>query len=86
MNHQMDIELFKQMGEEWKKRFANERINKILTIEASGIGIGFTQVPEIFHIFPQLVQTIFAENCVAVVFLVAIILNLVLPKNMDAIS
>lgn len=39
LNHQMDIELFKQMGEEWKKRFADANINKILTIEASGIGI-----------------------------------------------
>lgn len=47
------------------------------------IGIGFTQVPEIFAIFPRLVRTIFAENCVAVVFLVAILLNLVLPKNME---
>ena len=48
------------------------------------IGLGFTQVPEIFNIFPQLVKTIFAENCVAVVFLVSVILNLVLPKNMEA--
>ena len=48
------------------------------------IGLGFTQVPEIFAIFPKIVQTVFAENCVAVVFIVAIILNLVLPKNMDA--
>ena len=48
------------------------------------IGIGFTQVPEIFDIFPQIVKTVFAENCVAVVFLVAILLNLVLPKNMEA--
>lgn len=39
LNHQMDIALFKQMGEEWKKRFADSGINKILTIEASGIGI-----------------------------------------------
>lgn len=48
------------------------------------VGLGFTQVPEIFAIFPQMVQSVFAENCVAVVFLVAIILNLVLPKNMEA--
>lgn len=48
------------------------------------IGIGFTQVPEIFRIFPQIIQTVFAENCVAVVFLVSIILNLVLPQNMEA--
>lgn len=46
------------------------------------IGIGFTQVPELFSIFPHIVETVFAENCVAVVFIVAIILNLILPKNM----
>lgn len=39
LNHKMDIKLFRQMGEEWKKRFADANINKILTIEASGIGI-----------------------------------------------
>ena len=39
LNHQMDIHLFEQMGEEFKRRFANAPINKILTIEASGIGI-----------------------------------------------
>ena len=39
LNHQMDIALFNQMGEEWKKRFEGKNINKILTIEASGIGI-----------------------------------------------
>ena len=57
-----------------------------ITIAALALstGIGFTQVPEIFNIFPQMVENIFAENCVAVVFLVAIILNLVLPKNMEA--
>ena len=47
------------------------------------IGIGFTQVPDLFAIFPKIIETVFAENCVAVVFLVAILLNLVLPKNMD---
>lgn len=39
LNHQMDIELFDKMGAEWKKRFEGANINKILTIEASGIGI-----------------------------------------------
>ena len=39
LNHQMDIELFNEMGKEWKKRFEGANINKILTIEASGIGI-----------------------------------------------
>ena len=38
LNHQMDVKLFKQMGEEFKKRFADKPINKI-TVEASGIGI-----------------------------------------------
>lgn len=39
LNHQMDIALFEEMGKEWKKRFADKTINKIVTIEASGIGI-----------------------------------------------
>ena len=39
LNHQMDIHLFEQMGEEFKRRFKDKPINKILTIEASGIGI-----------------------------------------------
>ena len=39
LNHQMDIDLIDQMGVEFKRRFANKQINKILTIEASGIGI-----------------------------------------------
>ena len=39
LNHQMDIELFNEMWKEWKKRFEGNNINKILTIEASGIGI-----------------------------------------------
>ena len=39
LNHQMDIELFNEMGKEWKKRFEGKTITKILTIEASGIGI-----------------------------------------------
>ena len=45
------------------------------------IGLGFTQVPEMFNIFPDIIKTIFAENCVAVVFLAAIIMNLVMPKD-----
>ena len=39
LNHEMDIELFEKMGEEWKSRFAGKPINKVVTIEASGIGI-----------------------------------------------
>ena len=47
------------------------------------IGLGFTQVPDMFNIFPSMVRTIFAENCVAVVFLAAIIMNLVMPKERE---
>ena len=50
------------------------------------IGLGFTQVPDMFNIFPDIIRTIFAENCVAVVFLSAIILNLVIPKDKNAQS
>ena len=39
LNHQMDVALFREMGKVLKKRFEGEEINKILTIEASGIGI-----------------------------------------------
>lgn len=39
LNHQMDISLFQEMGKEWKRLFDGANINKILTIEASGIGI-----------------------------------------------
>ncbi|MEI3110461.1 MAG: xanthine phosphoribosyltransferase, partial [Oscillospiraceae bacterium] len=39
LNHQMDIELFNEMGKEWCRLFKDERVNKILTIEASGIGM-----------------------------------------------
>lgn len=56
-----------------------------ITIAALSLsmGIGFTQVPEIFSIFPKIVQNVFAENCVAVVFVVATVLNLILPKDME---
>ena len=39
INHQMDIKLFSEMAKEWKRLFAGKNITKILTIEASGIGI-----------------------------------------------
>ena len=48
------------------------------------IGLGFTQVPDMFNIFPDIIRTIFAENCVAVVFLAAIIMNLIMPKESEA--
>lgn len=53
LNHQMDIDLFNEMGKEWKRLFEKEEINKILTIEASGIGIAavvaqYFKVPVVF--------------------------------------
>ena len=39
LNHQMDIHLFNEMGKEFKRLFSKHKINKIFTIEASGIGI-----------------------------------------------
>lgn len=60
----------------------NQR-NTIIVALSLSVGIGFTEVPEIFTIFPQMVQQVFANNCVAIVFVVSIILNLVLPKDME---
>ena len=55
--------------------------NILIAALSLSIGIGFTQVSDIFVIFPELVRSVFADNCVAGVFLVAVIANLVLPKN-----
>ena len=49
LNHQMDIDLFNEMGKDFKKRFEGKNINKILTIEASGIGIACV-VAQHFHV------------------------------------
>lgn len=49
LNHQMDVDLFNEMGKEFKRRFAGCPINKILTIEASGIGIACI-VAQHFHV------------------------------------
>lgn len=45
LNHQMDIALFEEIGKEFQRRFANCGVNKILTIEASGIGIACITAP-----------------------------------------
>ena len=173
LNHQIDIDIMRQIAYELKRRFRGVTINKVLTIEASGIaiatmlgdvydvpvvfakksetanstddkyvsqaysftllvclgfqvfakgffrslsvlfgliagyilavcmgmvnfsglsdvgivslslsvGLGFTQASEMFTIFPQIIRTIFAENCVAVVSLLAVVLNLILPNK-----
>ena len=53
LNHQMDIDLFEEMGAEFKRRFADSNITKIVTIESSGIGIAcivarYFNVPVVF--------------------------------------
>lgn len=55
--------------------------NMVIVSLSLSIGLGFTQATEMFAIFPDIVRTVFAENCVAVVFLLAVVLNLVLPKK-----
>lgn len=62
----------------------NQRNVTIVALSLT-VGIGFTSGTEanIGHIFPQIIQDVFAGNCVAVVFIVSIILSLVLPKDMD---
>ena len=57
--------------------------NNIIVALSLSVGLGFTQATEMFNIFPDMVRTVFADNCVAVVFLLAVILNLVLPKGKD---
>lgn len=49
LNHQMDIDLFNEMGKEWAQLFADRPINKILTVEASGIGIACVAAQH-FHV------------------------------------
>ena len=49
LNHQMDVKLFQEIGKEFKRRFEGEEITKILTIEASGIGIACV-VAEVFDV------------------------------------
>lgn len=49
LNHQMDTDLFQEIGKEFKRRFSDVEINKILTIEASGIGIACV-VAQQFHV------------------------------------
>ena len=62
----------------------NHRNNTIVSL-ALAIGVGTTAASEadIWHIFPQMIQDVFAANVVAVIFVVAILLDVILPKDMD---
>lgn len=57
--------------------------NMVIASLSLSVGIGFTQASGMFGIFPELVKTVFAENCVAVVFLIAVVLNIFLPKEKE---
>lgn len=60
--------------------------NVIIVALSLSVGLGFTQCSELFTIFPDIIKSVFAENCVAIVFVMAIILNIILPKNMETHS
>lgn len=55
--------------------------NMVIVSLSLSIGLGFTQATGMFNSFPDIIKTIFAENCVAIVFLLAVLLNLVLPNE-----
>lgn len=64
LNHQMDVMLFEEMAKEWKRLFAAKHINKILTIEASGIGIAAiaARVFEVPVVFAKKAKSINLDN------------------------
>lgn len=57
--------------------------NTTIAALSLSVGLGFTQCSDMFKIFPQIVQSVFAQNCVSVVFVLSVILNLVLPKDKE---
>ena len=73
--------MFAGFGMLAKAGFSNR--NMVIVSLSLSVGLGFTQATEMFAIFPQIIQTVFAENCVAVVFLLAVVLNLVRPKDAE---
>ncbi len=61
LNHQMDVKLFQEIGKEFKRRFADEEITKILTIEASGIGIACVAA-EVFDVPVEIAKKTQTKN------------------------
>lgn len=57
--------------------------NMVIVSISLSVGLGFTQASSLFNIFPQMIRTIFAENCVAVVFLLALLLETALPEKVE---
>lgn len=73
--------LFAGFGMMAKCGFGNR--NMIIASLSLSIGLGFTSASQMFNIFPDIIKTVFAENCVAVVFVLAVLLNLLLPKEKE---
>lgn len=73
--------LFAGFGMMAKCGFGNR--NMIIASLSLSVGLGFTSASQMFNIFTDIVKTVFAENCVAVVFVLAVILNLILPKEKE---
>ena len=73
--------LFAGFGMMAKCGFSNR--NMVIVSLSLSVGLGFTSASQMFNIFPDIVRTVFAENCVAVVFLLAVVLNLVLPREKE---
>ena len=67
------------------KRRLGKRNMKIMSLSLS-IGLGFSQVPAVFNVFPDMVKTVFAENCVAIIFILALLLDLVLPEEKEDVA
>lgn len=66
-----------------KAGFSQRNVTIVALSLAIGIGFTSTSETQIWSIFPQVIQDVFAANCVAVVFVMSIVLSLILPKNME---
>lgn len=73
--------LFAGFGMMAKCGFGNR--NMIISSLSLSVGLGFTSASQMFNIFPDIIKTVFAENCVAVVFVLAVLLSLLLPKEKE---
>ena len=68
-------------GFDMLSRIKMDTRNKTIVALSLSVGLGFTQAKAMFAIFPEIIQSIFAENCVAVVFVLAVLVNLIYPKK-----
>ncbi len=64
-------------------RCGNNQRNLVIVGTSLSVGMGFTASSKMFDIFPEIVRTMFAENCVALIFLITLLLNLILPQDKE---